>query len=128
VDLYGNSSFHCVILMHRARFVQIAKNVQTLLFGCYLLILGGTMTGISATDARANFQELISRAEYRGERIVIERHGKAAVAIISLDDLKFLEAIEDAMDSEALRRAVGQNDGFTTLDAITQKRSNERAL
>jgi prevent-host-death family protein len=111
--------------VHGAKFVQIAKNVQTLRFGFYLLIMEGIMTGISATDARANFQELISRAEYKGERIVIERHGKAAVAIISLDDLKFLEAMEDAMDSEVLRRAVEQNDGFTTLDAINQKRGNE---
>ncbi|MDM9586325.1 type II toxin-antitoxin system Phd/YefM family antitoxin [Nostoc sp. GT001] len=86
------------------------------------------MTRISATEARANFQELISRAEYKRERIVIERHGKAAVAIISLDDLKLLEAIEDAIDSEALRRAVSENDGFTTLDAISAKRGDERAL
>jgi len=83
------------------------------------------MTRISATEARANFQELISRAEYKRERIVIERHGKAAVAIICLDDLKLLEAIEDAIDSEALRRAKRENDGFTTLDAISAKRGDE---
>jgi len=83
------------------------------------------MTRISATEARANFQELISRAEYKRERIVIERHGKAAVAIIGLDDLKLLEAIEDAIDSEALRRAISENDGFTTLDAISAKRRDE---
>lgn len=83
------------------------------------------MTSISATEACANFQELINRAEYRGERIVIQRHGKAVVAIIGLDDLKLLEAAEDAIDSEALRRAIEENDGFTTLDAITEKRGNE---
>lgn len=83
------------------------------------------MTAISATEARANFQELINRAEYKGERIVIERHGKAVVAIIGLDDLRLLEAMEDAMDSEVLRRAIAENDGFTTLDAITEKRGNK---
>ncbi len=83
------------------------------------------MTVISATEARANFQELISRAEYKGERIVIERHGKAAVAIISLDDLKLLEAMEDAIDSQTLRRAISENHSFTTLDAISAKRGNE---
>ncbi|WP_375505116.1 type II toxin-antitoxin system Phd/YefM family antitoxin [uncultured Nostoc sp.] len=83
------------------------------------------MTAISATEARANFQELINRAEYKGERIVIQRHGKAAVAIIGLDDLKLLEAVEDAIDSETLRRAIEENDGFTTLDAISVKRGNE---
>ena len=83
------------------------------------------MISISATDARANFQELINRAEYSRERIVIQRHGKDSVAIISLDDLKRLEAMEDAIDSELLRRAVKENDGFTTLEAITVLRGDD---
>lgn len=83
------------------------------------------MINISATEARANFQDLINRAEYQGERVVIQRHGKPVGAIIGLDDLKLLEAIEDAIDSEMLRRAVKENDGFTTLDAISDKRGNE---
>ncbi|MBW4559808.1 MAG: type II toxin-antitoxin system Phd/YefM family antitoxin [Mojavia pulchra JT2-VF2] len=83
------------------------------------------MTVTSASEARANFQELINRAEYRGDRIVIQRHGKPVAAIIGLEDLKLLEAIEDAIDSAELRRAVEENDGFTTLDAIIAKRGNE---
>jgi len=53
---------------------------------------------VSATEARANFQELINRVEYKGDRIVIERHGKAVVAIVGLEDLKRLEALEDFID------------------------------
>ncbi|MBW4631283.1 MAG: type II toxin-antitoxin system Phd/YefM family antitoxin [Iphinoe sp. HA4291-MV1] len=83
------------------------------------------MTVVSATEARANFQELINRAEYKGERILIQRHGKAVVAIIGLEDLRLLEAIEDAIDSAELRRAIEQNDGFTTLEAIVASRGNE---
>ncbi|MGD1912963.1 MAG: type II toxin-antitoxin system Phd/YefM family antitoxin [Rivularia sp. (in: cyanobacteria)] len=81
------------------------------------------MTPISATEARANFQSLISRAEYKGERILIQRHGKPVVAIIGLEDLKRLEALDDEIDSAALRQAVEQNDGFTTLEEITAARS-----
>lgn len=80
---------------------------------------------ISATEARANLPELINRAEYGKERIVIERHGKAVVAIINLEDLKLLEAIEDALDSAKLRRAVEENDGFTTIEAIMAQRGDE---
>ncbi|NEQ19667.1 MAG: type II toxin-antitoxin system Phd/YefM family antitoxin [Microcoleus sp. SIO2G3] len=83
------------------------------------------MSVVSATEARANFQELINRAEYKGERILIQRHGKAVVAIIGLEDLRLLEAIEDAIDSAELRRAVEQNDGFTTLEAIIASRGDE---
>ncbi|PLZ87087.1 type II toxin-antitoxin system Phd/YefM family antitoxin [Fischerella thermalis] len=66
---------------------------------------------ISATEARANLQEIINRVEYGRERIVIERHDKAVVAIIGLEDLKRLEALEDAINSEKLRRAVAENNG-----------------
>ncbi|NJM71449.1 MAG: type II toxin-antitoxin system Phd/YefM family antitoxin [Scytonema sp. RU_4_4] len=83
------------------------------------------MTVVSATEARANFQELINRAEYKGERILIQRHGKAVGAIIGLEDLRLLEAIEDAIDSAELRHAVEQNDGFTTLEAIIASRRDE---
>ncbi|RAM49490.1 MAG: type II toxin-antitoxin system prevent-host-death family antitoxin [Hapalosiphonaceae cyanobacterium JJU2] len=76
---------------------------------------------ISATEARANLQELINRVEYGRERIVIERHGKAVVAMIGLEDLKRLEALEDAINSEQLRRAVAENDGFTTLEAVVAR-------
>ena len=83
------------------------------------------MTIINATEAHANFQDLIDRAEYRGERILIQRHGKSVVAIIGLDDLKLLEAVEDAIDSAQLRPAIEENDGFTTLDTIIAHRGNE---
>lgn len=83
------------------------------------------MISVSATDARANFQDLINRAEYKGERIVVQRHGKAVVAIIGLDDLKLLEAVEDAIDSETLLKAVEENNGFTTLEAIMANRGNK---
>ncbi|MFL9458619.1 MULTISPECIES: type II toxin-antitoxin system Phd/YefM family antitoxin [Nostocales] len=83
------------------------------------------MTVISASDARANFQEIINRVEYGGERILIQRHGKTAVAVIGLEDLKRLQALEDAIDSDELRRAVEENDGFTTLESIIASRGDE---
>jgi prevent-host-death family protein len=80
---------------------------------------------VSTTEARANLQDIINRVKYGGERIVIERHGEAIVAIIGLEDLKYLEALEDAVASEQLRLAVAQNDGFTTLDAVVAQRKDE---
>jgi len=80
------------------------------------------MTTVTATDARNNFQDLVNRAEYGRERILVERRGKAVAAIVSLEDLKRLEALEDAVDSEILRRAVEENDGFTTLESIIAAR------
>ncbi|MEA5617488.1 type II toxin-antitoxin system Phd/YefM family antitoxin [Cronbergia sp. UHCC 0137] len=83
------------------------------------------MSVISASEARANFPDIMNRAEYSRERILIQRHGKPAVAIISIEDLKLLEAIEDAIDSAKLRRAIEENTGFITIEEIIAKRPNE---
>ncbi len=80
------------------------------------------MTTTNVTEARNNLPELINRVSYANERILLERHGKPVAAIVSLEDLKRLEALEDAIDSAALRRAVEENDGFVTLESIIANR------
>ncbi|WP_235006767.1 hypothetical protein [Calothrix rhizosoleniae] len=42
-----------------------------------------------------------------------------------LDKLIFLEALEDAMDSEILRRAFQENQRFTTLESIVASRGDD---
>ncbi|RUS97560.1 hypothetical protein DSM106972_082970 [Dulcicalothrix desertica PCC 7102] len=77
---------------------------------------------ITTTEARANFQDVLNRVEHGGERIVIERHGKAAAAIVTVEDFKRLEDLEDVIASRQLQQAVEQNNGFTTLEAIVAQR------
>ena len=59
---------------------------------------------ISASQARASFAEAINRASFAGERTVIRRHGKDVAAVVALEDLKILEALEDRRDLEEARR------------------------
>lgn len=44
--------------------------------------------------ARSNFSDLLNEVLVYGERIVLERHGKAVAAIVSVADLERLEALE----------------------------------
>lgn len=81
------------------------------------------MTSVTVSMAHSNFQELVNRVEFGHERILVERHGKPIAAIISLEDLKRLEAIEDALDSAKLRCAAEENDGFVTLESIIANRT-----
>ena len=60
---------------------------------------------ISFVEARASLSEVVNRAAYGGERIVLERHGKPAAAIVSMDDLKLLEELENRSDLKAARKA-----------------------
>lgn len=64
------------------------------------------MARISSSTARSKLPDAINRAAYAGERTVIERHGKAIAAIVSVADLELLEAIEDRADADAARRAL----------------------
>jgi prevent-host-death family protein len=64
------------------------------------------MATVNATEARNALPDLINRAAYRGERITIERRGKNVAALVPVDDLAILEALEDRLDLEAARKAL----------------------
>jgi prevent-host-death family protein len=61
---------------------------------------------ITATEARAEFAETLNRAIYARERVVLRRRGKDVAAVVPIEDLQLLEAIEDRMDIEAARKAM----------------------
>jgi antitoxin Phd len=61
------------------------------------------MTRVSTTRAREALSDVINRVVYQGERILLERHGKDVVAMVSVQDLELLESLEDRMDLEEAR-------------------------
>jgi prevent-host-death family protein len=65
---------------------------------------------IKATRARDAFGETLNRAAYGKERVVIARHGKDIAAMISIEDLRLLEELEDRFDVEAAREALAESD------------------
>ncbi|MEV2252879.1 type II toxin-antitoxin system Phd/YefM family antitoxin [Streptomyces sp. NPDC050147] len=59
---------------------------------------------IPVTQARAELADLINRVVYGGERVVVTRHGKPLVALVSAADLERLEAL--AADEEQVVSSV----------------------
>lgn len=53
---------------------------------------------IPVTQARAELADLINRVVYGGERVVVTRHGKPLVALVSAADLEQLEQLADPAD------------------------------
>jgi len=49
---------------------------------------------IPVTQARAELADLINRVVYGGERVVVTRHGKPLVALVSAADLQRLEELD----------------------------------
>jgi prevent-host-death family protein len=63
---------------------------------------------VTIERARSELSDVVSRVQYAGERVVVTRRGKPAAAIVPLEDLQFLERIEDELDMEAVRQALAE--------------------
>lgn len=56
------------------------------------------MTTTTAVELRENLHDILHRAQYAHERVTVTRHGKPVAAIVPLEDLEMIEAIEDRID------------------------------
>jgi len=68
------------------------------------------VTTLNITEIRDNLSEAISRVAYKGERILVRRSGKDVVAIVPIEDLATLEALEDQRDIKAADAALAESD------------------
>lgn len=50
------------------------------------------LTEIAADEVRSQLGDLMDRAGFKGERIIITRHGKPVVGLVSVDDVLRLES------------------------------------
>ncbi|GHE02707.1 type II toxin-antitoxin system Phd/YefM family antitoxin [Streptomyces alanosinicus] len=57
---------------------------------------------IPVTQARAELADLINRVVYGGERVVVTRHGKPLVALVSADDLARLDALDEPAGEQVI--------------------------
>lgn len=61
---------------------------------------------ISATLIRDDLANVVNRVAFGAERIVLERRGKDVVAIVSMEDLTILDALENKIDLDSARKAL----------------------
>lgn len=71
--------------------------------------LDGMAYEIPVTQARAELADLINRVVYGGERVVVTRHGKPLVALVSAADLEQLEKTAEA-DEPVISSVAGVRD------------------
>ena len=83
------------------------------------------MSRIAVIDARKDLAEILNRAAYGKERVVLTRRGKDVAAIVPVDDLAILEAIEDHMDltesEKILERVRAGSEQLLSLDEVKAK-------
>ncbi|MCY2990465.1 MAG: type II toxin-antitoxin system Phd/YefM family antitoxin [Planctomycetota bacterium] len=63
---------------------------------------------VSVAKIRNNFADTLNRVADQGERVVLERRGKGVAALVSMEDLALLEALEDQADARAAKRELAR--------------------
>lgn len=89
---------------------------------------------ISTADARDRLAEIVNRAAYGKERVVLSRRGKPLAALVPIEDIQALEALEDQRDAQELqarmaewkqeaeaRLAAGEADGAVSLEEVVRR-------
>jgi len=73
---------------------------------------------LGVAEAKRRFSELMSRVEYRGERFIIQRHGRTMAALVPADDLDLPKGEPGAR--EGLMKAAGAWADFEGLEEIVK--------
>lgn len=73
------------------------------------------MSTVTALALRRELHDYLCRAEYGHERLTITRNGKPVAAIIPLEDLELLRAIEDRIDLAEAEAALREAESEGTI-------------
>ena len=65
-------------------------------------------TTISTADARKNLADLVNQVAYGNAPVVLTRRGQEVAALVSIDEFRLLQQIEDHIDIEDARNALAE--------------------
>ena len=77
----------------------------------------------STVRARNMFSEVLNRAAYGRERVILSRRGKAIAAVVPIADLETLRSLEDDIDLRAATaaRAEAKKKGTVKLEDLRRQ-------
>lgn len=61
---------------------------------------------ITTADARKNFSNIVNTVAYGKQPVVLTRRGQEIAALISIEELRLLQMIEDRVDIEDAKKAL----------------------
>src|SRR5450631_71401 len=65
-------------------------------------------TKLNASTARQTFSDILNRAAYGGERVVVHRGNKPVAAVVPIEDFEILEQIEERADLDEVRKRLNE--------------------
>ena len=76
------------------------------------------MAEISVSKMKDTLSDVLNRVAYGRERIVVSSHGKPKAAVISVEDLEFLEELEEEREVAMLADAVANETRFYSVAEV----------
>ena len=75
------------------------------------------MTTVVVRKDETELREALRRVKAEGERVLLEQEGEPVGALVSMEDLKALEQLEDLLDAQDYRAALEEweKDGKKTV-------------
>lgn len=64
------------------------------------------MARIATSRLRDGLADTVNRVAYGGERIILQKRGKDVAALVSMQDLDFMEKLEDIIDYAEAEKAL----------------------
>ncbi len=78
------------------------------------------MKTVSLSKAKASLSEIVTNAEYKQERVIVEKRNKPVAMIIGYNDYKRLEKLEDIFESKILKESL-KTDKFYSVEEVAEK-------
>lgn len=73
------------------------------------------MLSMSTVEAREQFSDVVNRAAYGKERVLLTRRGKELAAVVPIEDVRRLQKLEDERDLAIARAALAEADEKGTI-------------
>ena len=81
------------------------------------------MTPVTAKHLKEHSSDVLGRVQYGRERIAVTKNGKEVAAVVSIEDARLLDELEDVLDAhdalEALDEA--ERDGTISLTEFRKR-------
>ncbi len=75
------------------------------------------MTILPMSEVREKLSDVVNRVAYAAERIIIDRRGKHVAALVSVEDVELLQALEECLDIDDAKRAMKEPGGISLKEA-----------
>ncbi len=81
------------------------------------------MTTVTAKQLKERSADVLGRVQYGRERVAVTRHGKEVAAVVSIEDVRLLERLEDLFDTHDALAAIeeAEREGTISLDELRKK-------